>query len=423
LKLLDIATKDLLRTLRTPFALIMMFVAPLLIAALLFFAFGSLAGGDGELEVQRIQLQVANADQPGSQAGGFAAGAMLVDFLESEDLQDLLAVEVAPDAASARAAVDARRADVAVLIPPDFSDAVFSVGGQAAVALYPDPTLTIAPGIVQDLVRQFVDGFAGAKITADVVARQFESQGTPAGNALLQEAATRYADWLETKDHQEGGAPSSIDLRLLSGEAGTTSPGLSLIGGVMAGMLVFFTFFMGALGAESIVREDEAGTLSRLFTTPTPLASILGGKFAAIIFTLVVQILVLLGASALLFGIGWGQPLSVTLAAAGLIVAAAGFGVLIMSFTRTTRQTGPVMGVVLTLTGMLGGLFTTAIPNVPGFFDVVYLTVPQGWALRAWELSLEGAGPADLVLPSAVLFAFGTLFLALGARLFRRRFA
>jgi ABC-2 type transport system permease protein len=422
-KVFDIALRDLLHTLRTPFTLIMMFGAPLLIAGLLFFAFGSMTGGGEDLDLQAIEVVVANLDQPAAGTGGFAAGELLIEFLRSDDLSDLLAVEVVEDEATARANVDGQRADVAVIIPVGLSAAATTPGQEATVVLYPDPTLTIAPGIVQDLVSQFIDGFAGAKITAEITGQQFEARGVPAGPALLQGAATQYAGWLETTGHHQEGADPLVDLRppATGGEPAEQDAGI--IAGIMSGMVIFFTFFVGSMGAESIVREDEEGTLPRLFTTPTPRTSILAGKFTAILLALVVQVAVLLVASSLIFGITWGRLPSVLLVSLALTVAAAGFGIFVMSFVQSTRQTGPVLGSVLTLTGMLGGLFTQGIPNVPELFDVVNLVVPQGWAMRAWDLALAGAGPAGVLLHVAALLGMGVLFFAVGALLFRRRFA
>jgi ABC-2 type transport system permease protein len=421
-KLLDIALHDLLRTLRTPFALVMMFGAPLLITGLLFFAFGGLAGGEG-LDLQTIQVTVANLDQAEVQAGGLAAGELLVEFLRSDDLSDLLQVEVTQDEAVARDAVDAQQADVAVIIPAGFTTAAVTPGQSSKVTLYPDPTLAIAPGIVEDLVTQFIDGFAGTKITAEVTGQQFEAQGAPVEPMLLQQAAARYAEWLETTGHHQEGGETPVDLRAPSSGSESEGQDAGIIGGIMSGMLIFFTFFIGALDAESIVREDEEGTLPRLFTTPTPRTSILAGKFMAIVLTLTVQVGILLVASALIFGISWGQLSTVVIVALGLIVAAAGFGILIMSFVQSTRQTGPILGGVLTLTGMLGGLFTQGIPNMPELFELVNLVVPQGWALHAWDLALEGASPAGVVAPVAALIGMGALFFAVGAIVFRRRFA
>jgi len=118
MKALDIARKDLRQVLTTPFALIMMFGAPLLITGLLYFAFGGLAGG-GDLDLQAVRVQVANLDRPGAASGDLAAGQMLVEFLRGEDLSDLLEVIIVEDEAAARGAVEDQRADVALIIPPD----------------------------------------------------------------------------------------------------------------------------------------------------------------------------------------------------------------------------------------------------------------------------------------------------------------
>jgi ABC-2 type transport system permease protein len=227
---------------------------------------------------------------------------------------------------------------------------------------------------------------------------------------------------------QAGGHDSAVGTPRLAivspaGEAESSAAPAIAFGPIMAGMMVFFVFFIGANGAQSIILEDEEGTLARLFTTPTPLSAILSGKFVGVAVSLILQVVILLAASALLFRIHWGQAVSVVLVSAGLIVAAAGFGIMLMSFIKSSRQTGPVLGGVLTMTGMMGGLFTTSIPNLPAALDTVSLVTPQGWAMRAWKVALSGGGVEQVLPPVLVLLAFGVVFLMVGARLFRRRFA
>jgi ABC-2 type transport system permease protein len=426
MKTLDIALKDLRRYLTTPFALIMMFAAPLLITGLLYFAFGSLAGG-GDFDLQTVRVQVANLDRPGAMGGDLAVGQMLVEFLQREELSALLEVTIARSEADARAAVEAQRADVALIIPPNFTAAALTPDREAAVIQYQDPTLSIGPGIVEDLVRQFIDGFAGAKITATVVSQQFQAHGDAAESAVAQEAAAAaqaYAVWFESLSHNhESGASPILQTRSLAVEEEPASGDPGMFGGIMVGMTIFFAFFMGANTAESIVREDEEGTLQRLFTTPTPRATVLAGKFTAVVLNLVVQVVILLVASGLLFGISWGRSLTVILVTLGLIVVAAGFGVLLMSFVQNTRQAGPVMGGVLTVTGMLGGLFATGVSDLPEVFDTVRLAMPQGWALYGWELTLQGSSAGEVLVPVAVMTGLGALFFGVGVVLFRRRFA
>jgi ABC-2 type transport system permease protein len=422
MKVLDIAFKDVVRSFRSGFMLIMMFIAPLLITGLIYFAFGSPQSGGFNLPVTRVQL--VNLDRPDAQAG-LAAGQMLVDRLQDGSLTKLLEVANAPDEASARAAVDRREADVAVIIPADFTKAIVAAGAQAAVTLYHDPTLSIQPGLVKVLVGDFVDGFVGARIALDVAGDQLRARGVALDDTMSRSLVQRFVDWLQTLSHGDA-SETAIPLLVTRSPSPVAAPAnlkSGMVASVMAGMLIFFAFFTGAASASSIIYEDEEGTLARLFTTPTSQATILGGKLGAVLLTVTIQASVLLVAAGLIFGIHWGDPLTVAPAMFGLVVAASGLGVLIMSFIKTTRQAGPVQSALVTVTGMLGGLFTAWMVNLPAALDTLTLTMPQGWALRSWKLALAGAHPGEVLLPVVVLLVMGTAFFVVGVRLFRRRFA
>ena len=422
MKVLDIALKDMLRSFRSGFALVMMFVVPLLVTGIMQFAFGGL-GGDGGFDLPVTRVQVVNLDQPGPQFS-FSFGQMLVGFLQREELADLLQVTEVADEADARAAVQGQEAGVAVIIPPDFTTAALAPDGSAEVTLYQDPTLTLGPSIVKGMVSQFVDGFAGTKIAANVVAEQLGQRGVAIDASLRQDVAMRYGAWAEELGRSWGeGAHPALDIQPPPTKAEPVSQGAGMMGGIMAGMVIFFAFFTGANTAETIIREDEEGTLARLFTTPTPQAVILGGKFTAVFITLIVQVIVLMLVSVVIFDIRWGEPLTVALVALGLVVAAAGFGVFIMSFLKSTRQSGPVVGAVLTLTGMLGGLFTTGFQNLPAAYETINLLTPHGWVMRGWKLALAGGGVSDVLLPTLVSLVMGIVFFVVGALVFRRRFA
>jgi len=106
----------------------------------------------------------------------------------------------------------------------------------------------------------------------------------------------------------------------------------------------------------------------------------------------------------------------------GLVLAAAGFGVCLVAFIRSLRQSGPIIGGVLAVTGMLGGLFTTGMA-MPAAFERLNLLMPQGWAIHALKLAVSGAQGAAIVGPALVLAAMGAGLFALGAFAFRRRYA
>ena len=423
MKAFDLALKDLLQSFRSAFALVMMFVVPILITGLIHLAFGSL-GGDGGFEIPLTRVQVVNLDRTSPESGGFVVGQMLLDTLKNEQFGGFLQVAEATSAQEAREAVDCQEADIAIIIPEDLTAAVFSEGGRGSVVLYHDPTLTLGPAIAGGLVGGFLDGFAGSRIALQVLSQQFAERGMTVDDELWQRVVQQYSDWARAqgKDLQMGEL-SFLKVRSVAGQAEPVSPIAGMIGAIMAGMLINFAFFTGASGAQSIIKEDEEGTLARLFTTPTPRVVILKGKLYAVFVMLVVQVLVLMLASGLIFGIHWGKPLPVMLVVVGLVIVAAGSGVFLMCFLKSTRQAGAVMGGVVTLTSMAGGLFTPALPNLPAFYDRVTLFTPQGWALRGWRAALSGGGVEDVLLPVIVMSALGIALFSVGAHFFRKRFA
>jgi ABC-2 type transport system permease protein len=415
MKVIDIALKDLLRSLRSAVALVFMFVLPLLTTGIFYFAFGGLTDDDGGFDLPQTKVQVVNQDL----VAGLSGGQTLTELLQDEQLSELLQVSVVDDPDSARAAVDQQKAGVAVIIPADFSQAATLPGKTAAITLYQDPTLSVGPGIVESLVSQFVDGFAGASIASSVVAVQLSQQGLEVDEATMRDVANTYSAWAQAL----GEGDSILDVQPPPQGEETDEPLANVLAEVMVAMIIFYAFFTGASTAQTILQEDEAGTLARLFTTPTPQSAILGGKFLSVFITLIVQVVVLLLASVLVFGVDWGQPLVMLLMTVGLVVVASGFGVMLISFLKSTRQAGPVMGGVLTISGMAGGLFTSSMPNPPAFFEVASLLTPHGWALRGWKLALDGTSVGEALVPVLVTLGLGAIFFVIGALFFRKRFA
>lgn len=427
MKMLDIALKDLLRSFRSLFAVGMMLVAPLLITGMIYFGFRGMASSGGAApSVPATKVVVVNLDQPG--AGGLRAGEMLVTFLKDPRLSAWLQVTELADEASARAAVDRQAAGVAVIIPADFSATATAsaVDARTHLTLIADPTLTLGPQIVANVLSQFVDSFSGARIAVSVVDAQLLAHGQTPSAAQSVTAAQQYAAWAATQGQAlADGASPALDVVAPPGGVATPPANsmTNLVALIMVGQLIFFAFFTSAYSAQSILREEEEGTLARLFTTPTDRAVILGGKFLSVFVTTGVQALVLLTAAGLAFGIHWGAWPTVALATLSLVVGASGFGILLMSFVKNQRQAGAVVGGVLTTTGMLGGLFTVAVPGMPAAFETLTHLMPQGWALSVWRVALNGGGPAQALASGGVLLAMGMVFFVLGVALFRRRLA
>jgi ABC-2 type transport system permease protein len=426
MKILDIALKDLLRSFRSVFVLIFAFILPLLTIAIFYFAFGGMGGDDGGFNLPTTKVQIINLDKPAPQYGDFVAGDVLVEALQSEAYADLFEVTEVESADEARAAVDNQEAGVAIIIPANFTASAFDLESTASIEIYQDPTLSIGPGIVKSFVSRFVDNFVGSKIAAEVAYEQLTEQGATVDSAVIYDIASQYANWVQAPSHDTA---TLFDTALPSGvEQEKTNMVAQMLSTIMAGMMVFYAFFTGASASQSILKEEEEGTLARLFTTPTPQSSILAGKFIAIFATLAIQVTVLIVLSQAIFGINWGKALPVVLVALGLIVLAASFGIFVTSWLKGTKQAGAVYGGVLNIVGWVGisRMFLTLVPGTEGVTPIgnaVSLISPYGWALWGLQETLAGSGVGDVILIVVVMLCLSAAFFTIGVLKFRKRFA
>jgi ABC-2 type transporter. len=427
MKILDIALKDMTRSFRSAFALIFMFGVPLLMTGMFYLMFGGSTNSDQGFSVPVTKVVVANLDAGGPAfeatkaqfPGGFQAhslGDLILATLQDKGFANLMEISVTESAESARAEVDSQNAGVALIIPANFSQQFSVFNGQATIEMYKDPTLTLGPSIVQSILSQFMDNMSGAKIAVDVVLKQTGSTDP----ALIGQVIS------QTMAATPGGDPTT-KLLDLHNTATTPQPAnmlVTIVAPIMGWLTIFYAFFTGASSAQSILREDEDGTLPRLFTTPTTHATILGGKFLAVGLTVLVQMSVLLILGHLLFGITWGALLPVALVTLGTILTAATFGIFLNSLLKNTKQAGLIFGGLLTLLGIVGGLpiFAAGSSSVDTFVKVS-LIEPVGWAVQGLLKVMKGSQVQDILLTIGVLAAWSIAFFVVGVLRFQKRYA
>jgi len=434
MKSLDIALLTMTRSFRSLFAVVFMFVVPLLVTGMFYFMFGNISQNGG-FDLPRTKVIVSNLDEGGPKfnidtdniPGGMEAdtmGELILGILQSDEMADLIEVTLAPSAEAARAAVDGQTAEVAIIIPKDFSDQFADLDGEAVIEFYQDPTLTIGPGILRAILDRFTEGMSGVKIAVNV----FLDEVTPEEQYLAGEVVQRYLKVsLAESDDIEG---ELLDVRAPASpskdaEAESQNILLGMISPIMGGMMIFYAFFTGTSTAQSILKEEEERTLPRLFTTPTSQATILAGKFLSVFLTVSVQVTVLLLAAKLIFGIRWGDTLSVILAALGVVFSASGFGIFVNSFLKTTKQGGVIFGGVLTVTGMIGmiSIFAMNSPTAAKMGDTVSLLVPQGWAIRGLMQAMHGEAMTSVLITAIVSLVWSAAFFAIGVWRFNKRYA
>jgi ABC-2 type transport system permease protein len=413
-KIWAIAWKDLRSTARNVPGLAMMLVAPLALAGLLGFAFG---GGDS-FEIAATKVAMANEDsRPAVPAGEQApplAGDTFADILTSEGLEDVLEVTEVKGAAAARARVDDGDAAVAVIVPRDFTAALYgAAGASTSVELYVDPTQEFGRAITESVVRQALLDFNGARAAAAAAA------AVAGGDAGHDDAAKAAAAAFV----QGGGVSEALvitdEVPRVGGDEGEDA---TTVGLILAGMMVFFMFFGASNVARTIITEDQDGTLPRMMTTPTSAGVILGGKFASVFLTVAAQLVILLVGGAVLFGIGWGRLDVVLVLAVATAAVASGLALMIMGVVKTPGQAGAIGAGVYLVLALLGGNFTGTATSA-GTYATIQGFTPNGPLLRGWDAAMRGGDLADVASHLLVPLAFAAVFFVVAVWTFRRRYA
>ena len=177
-------------------------------------------------------------------------------------------------------------------------------------------------------------------------------------------------------------------------------------------MALMFLMYTVSYGGRSILAEKAQGTLPRLLVSPTNSTQILGGKVFGIYLTGVAQMLILIGATSLLFQLKWGDPLGVVLLVFAAVFGATGWGMIITALARTPAQVGSVGSATMLIFGILGGSFIS-LDQMPTYIQTISRITPNSWALDGFTTLALGGTLSNLSAPiTALLTMGGVLFLA-----------
>ncbi|MBK9207590.1 MAG: ABC transporter permease [Anaerolineales bacterium] len=132
-------------------------------------------------------------------------------------------------------------------------------------------------------------------------------------------------------------------------------------------------------------RRKTQGTLPRLLVSPTTSTQILGGKVFGIFLTGAAQMLILIGASSLLFQLKWGDPIGVVLLVLAAVFGATGWGMFITALARTSAQVANI-GMSITLISASSVDFVN-LDQMPPAIQAFSKITPNAWALDGFTHS------------------------------------
>jgi ABC-2 type transport system permease protein len=169
-------------------------------------------------------------------------------------------------------------------------------------------------------------------------------------------------------------------------------------------MAVMFIFLTALAGSGALILSRQLGISQRMLSTPTSVGTVVVGESVGRWGTAMVQGLYIMVFSALIFSVGWGDPIGAFFVLVIFAAVGAGAGVLMGATFSNDEQAGGV-GVMLSIgLAALGGcmfpleLFSDAMQKV------AHIT-PHAWAVDAFSELIRHDGTIVNIFPELGVLA------------------
>jgi len=339
-----VCTKDLRQRLRDRTAILTAIVAPLVLTALMGFALGG-SGGSGP----GMRLGVADLDHSGLSSA-------FVTFVQRPSLRGRVKVEPIDSVDAAERLIREHQAECAVVMRVGFAQSIAS----------------------------------GNPPPVEILAARGQEFAMLASRGLLRDFMNRAAV-------PHGRAAPEVIPRSAGGQ-------MRIVDFFAASMTVLFLNFGVLSGVRALQAEVDSRTIVRLIASPTQPYAIVAGKFAALLLLGLIQMGTMIGATSILFGTRWGNPLPTAALMFTSVLMAIGLTAFLMSLANNADQGTALAAMVITLLSIVGGQFLPP-QGLPDIFETLTRFTPNGQAFFGF-LDLSAAGSHGNLLTVAQPLAF-----------------
>ena len=378
MKAFAIAGANLRRLLRDKTGAFFVFVFPFLIILALGATFGS-----------------AFVPKLGVVGGSDGLGRDLRARLEATDG---VGVQSFADVGALRTAVERGEVEGGLVIPADYDE-------------------RIRAGDTVPLTYQARSSGAGQELqtTVSAVVDEQSIEVRAARFTLAEGAASGFDEALARARAVAVGLPGVEVRRTAGGESdvGTFATGA-------AQELILFIFLTSLSASAMLIETRRLGITRRMLASPTPVRTILVGETLGRYAIALVQGVLIVVGTVLLFQVDWGNPLTTGLVVVLFALAATGAAMVMGSVLKNAAQAG-AMGVFLGLVlAAIGGCMVPLEIFPPGISRIAHFT-PHAWAIEALNASIAtSATPAEVAPDLTVLALYAAGLLAVATVVLRR---
>ena len=409
-RLLLILKTDLLRHLKSPLAIIIYIVIPIVMTGMIGLIFApSPTGG----ELPPIPVILVDKDK------GLASRLLLGAF-DADQVKTMFQVTVA-DEVEGFARMKKGKASAMIVIPERFTFDLLEIK-PTALEVVKNPAEQFLPDIVEEFVNTLavmlsaaVQAFEPeargirAMLDGPVDAFPWETLGPEFGKAQKKVvAAAKVLDPLLVRLEEE-------KTKIAGAEADSTRS--DIFSFILPGMAVFFLLFIVQTVMRDMVSERGDGKLRRMLTTPLRSSELIGARILGGGIMGVIALLVMVAFGTLVFRVHWGPFGWFLLLCVTAAFWAAAFFALMNALVRNRNQADAISAPIILAFGLFGGSMMTP-EAMPKAFRTIGVATPNRWFIDGAAAIRDGRFPA---VPLLILAVSGLILLALAVPALRRR--
>jgi ABC-2 type transport system permease protein len=421
--LLALIRKDLRIFFQDRRAVVMSFVAPILIGSF----FGYVFGGQSRSEEQGKVVVIAVDQEQGTVSKQIVAAMRAEPGLEVREAT----LEAATDL------VRKGKASVAVVIPPDFgrkaTQALFRSTERPAITFLMDPSRQMETKMIQGMLTGYVmkvvsnEAFAGDLGKANVrdsLQSLNGSTGMPEGEKndlrTFLQGVERYTGRSQASSSGTGGGMgipfSSVEQPVTAQTGVVYNPYAHSFGGMAIQFILFFGIDVGI----GMLLDRQRGLWKRFASSPLSKWTLLGSRVLSATLIVTSILVVVFAFARLVFGVKiQGSMIGFALVCISFGLMTASYGLLIASIGKTPQGARGLSILATLLMVMLSGAW---IPSFlfPKWLQDATKFVPARWAMDGLDgMTWRGSGLKEAILPVLILVGFAALFGAIAATRFR----
>lgn len=402
-----ITWKDLKIQFRDLWAVLLLFLVPMIVITIASLALGGLfEEGAAAVKVPFIDADDSSTSRKVVAELEKVEGLILeTTYKESGDVKPMTEEY-------ARRRIENSDRSVAVVIPPEFGRKILT-GEQTAFIVLQNP----AERMNTTIVRGVLEAYA-TRLSADPVVRKIaveEAMAASGGLADPEEVGRRVQDRSEKLWEDPPVLVNATNV--VQVEGGGVDPFKQNV----PGYAVMFALFTILSGGGALLREKETGTFRRLLMAPVTRTSILIGKLLPTFITVLLQMTVFFAFGHLVFGMELGQSLGgLALVGAAVAMAATSMSILMATFVKTESQLSGVSLLVVLAMSSLGGSWWP-LEIVPDFMrTLAHLITINAWAMDGFkDILWYGRGVVDVLPEVAVLVLISLVAFGVGLARFK----